>query len=85
MSQWIFNHRKLSTGILVVLFIIQQLVIRRLNDGWGILVSGIYVGVVVLVGVRLSHHKIAQFNQGHHPDGSPFLTHRKSCSSPRNS
>ena len=78
MSQWIFNHRKVSTVILVLLLIIQQLVISRVSDGWGVLISGIYVGVVVLVGVRLLRHKMAQYNRGCHPDSSLFSTRRKS-------
>jgi hypothetical protein len=60
MARWILNHNRISTVIIFVLFIIQQVVSRRTSDVVAILSSGIYVLGICLIGIGLCKYKLAQ-------------------------
>lgn len=60
MARWILNNRKTSTIILVLLFINQQLLVRRVSDAMGVLMSGIFVLGACAIGIYLCKYKLTQ-------------------------
>jgi hypothetical protein len=64
MARWILKHNIISTCILILLLLAQQVIIRYTSDMVDVLVSGVYVLGACAIGIYLCKYKLARIDKG---------------------
>jgi hypothetical protein len=60
MARWILKHNRISTCILILWLLAQQVIIRYTSDMVDVLVTSIFMFLVLGTGIYLCKYKLAQ-------------------------
>ena len=63
MARWILKHNRISTCILILLLLAQQVIIRYTSDMVDVLVTSIFMFLVLGTGIYLCKYKLAQYDK----------------------